>query len=178
MTQMTSNIKAFLSLLPRAAKRERIKLFLILLLMALLNTVGVVSIMPFMELVAQPNSIEAPGFAHTLYQLSSLSGYHSFLLLFGSLVFLLIVSANLINAWGTWYTVRYVAKQNYNLSVNLLSTYMYKPYTFFLARNTSELSKNILIENTAISEGILLPALNLLVRSVTVSFIIAALIWV
>ncbi|MCH9770561.1 MAG: ABC transporter ATP-binding protein/permease [Gammaproteobacteria bacterium] len=53
---------------------------------------------------------------------------------------------------------------------------MYNPYRFYLLRNSADLSKNILVECTALAEGIILPAMQGLAKLVSVVLICLLLI--
>ena len=73
------------SLLTPYERRRAILLSFMIIIMALLDAIGVASILPFMTVLSNPNLIESNFYLNKLYQVTSLLGvenYQQFLLKF------------------------------------------------------------------------------------------------
>jgi ATP-binding cassette, subfamily B, bacterial PglK len=133
---------------------ERIKTLIIFMLSffnALAHFLSVFSLFPFINIIIDPNSITENNITLFLYNLFNFSSINNFLIFFGVLVFIILVSANLLGALTTWMYTRFANNRNNVLSSRLLKSYLNKNYDFFLNRNSSELSKNILAEVNVLS---------------------------
>ena len=168
-------IDTYLKLLDLLDKREirnALLLFAMMLIMALLETTGVVSIMPFIAVVANPDIIESNRILKTIYHLMGFSNTQNFLLFIGCGVFGLVVSSLSFKALTQWAIARYTHMRGYTLSRRLLQGALNQPYTWFLNRHSADLGKSILSEVTHVVSGVFLPALQLVAQTiVTVSLV-------
>jgi len=152
MFQTAGKILSFLSL------RERNKFYLLMfmiIIMALLETVGVASVMPFLTVVANPESIESNRWLSFLYQEMGFQTYHNFLVFLGLLAFFFLVVSNLFKTFTIWAKIKFVHNTNYRLSRNLLEHYLHRPYSFFLSKNSMDMGKNILTEAEQVTVGVM-----------------------
>jgi len=146
-------------------KWQLLVLFVSILLMALFQTLGVVSILPFMSVIMQPEIIESNRWLNWLYNSLSFTSVNSFIIFIGILMLLIIIIGNLTSALATWLKVRFAWRKNHNISSALLKKYLSLPYIYFLTQNTTELSKNILIEVNVLTAYFMLPLINIMVSS-------------
>ena len=69
-----NKIKKVLSLLTPRERRQAFLLMLMLLVMALLDTIGVASILPFISVLTNPDLIETNSILNAMFKLSSVFG--------------------------------------------------------------------------------------------------------
>ena len=146
--------------------------------MALFQTLGVVSILPFMSIVMQPEIIESNKWLNWLYNSLDFTSVNSFIIFIGVLMLFIIITGNLTSALSTWLKVRFVWRKNHNISSALLKKYLSLPYVYFLAQNTADLSKNILSEVNILTIHFILPLINIIVRGFVVIGILSMLLFV
>jgi ABC-type multidrug transport system fused ATPase/permease subunit len=159
--------------------RERRKLLLVFLSMvgsALLEVAGIASIMPFLALVGNPNLVEENATLHWVYTTLGFHSVNRFLALVGFGVLVVLVVSNAFMAFSNWAVLRFTWMRNYTLSRKLLAAYLYRPYSYFLTRNTSTMARNILGEVQQVIQGVLVPFLQILSRGLVVVFIAALLV--
>ncbi len=144
----------------------------------LIETASVASIMPFMAVVADPTVIERNELLAALHSLVGAETLSGFLVVLGLLVLAALVVANGFIAGTIWLTQRFVWSKHHQLSTRLFSRYLHQPYTYFLARNTAHLSKNLLNEVAVVARGVLVPSLEVVVRSVVTLFLMGFLVYV
>ncbi|MEM8558990.1 MAG: ABC transporter ATP-binding protein [Bacteroidota bacterium] len=175
MRSMGTYRKLFMVLTP--GERRRIY-FLIpaIILMALLQVAGIGSVAPFLQVVADPSSVETNEWLARIYDYTGFETTEQFLMLLGCITLSLLVVGNLFNTLVAWAMARFTQMRRHSLSMRLLQSYLYRPYLYYLRVNSSELAKNLLYEVNEIVNGILLPCMVLIARSIVSLFIFALLI--
>ncbi|WP_259077689.1 ABC transporter ATP-binding protein [Salinibacter ruber] len=170
-------IKILFDLLTPRERRHLVFLFCAVLVMASLQVVSVVSIMPFLSVAADPASVHENVYLSWTYQALGFEETESFLIFLGlgSLTALLLSNAFIVLT--TWALYRYAWGRNHSLSWRLLRSYLHHPYEYFLTRNSSELSKNILQEVKSVISGMLIPALRGMAKGIVALFIIGFLVF-
>lgn len=153
-------------------------LFVASITSALAQSIGVVSVLPFINLVTNPEIVEQPGIIKTFYETFNIPSFNRLLVYLGLAVLLALTISSVISAFTMYLKARFVANRNHSLSIRLLQTYLYKPYGFFLKKNTSELSKNVLAEVNDLTQKYLMSILNILTNGFLLLFILIALLLV
>ncbi len=151
-------------------------LFAAMVLMAVIEVVGVSSIMPFMAVVSNPEIIDSNKWLHLFFNLFQFSTRNSFLLFLGCVVLTILVVNNICTAAITWMIFKYSWLRNHSISKRLLKKYLNEPYVFFLNRNTADLEKNIMDEVRVIIAGILDPLLMMVKNTVLTLFLFTLLL--
>ena len=167
--------RLFELMLPAERRRARL-LFVVMLVVAILETAGVVSIMPFMALVANPHVVETNLYLARLYQGLAFSSTNAFLVFAGIVTLVLLTLSNAASMLLVWVMFRFVYLQDHLLSARLIERYVGRPYAFFLTRNSAELVKNILSEVTSVVHGLLIPSLQIAAKGLVALFLAGLLL--
>lgn len=162
--------------LTRAQQRRVVLLTGAVIVMAVLEVVNVSAIAPFLALASDPAMVEDNAILAFLYDFFAFDSVNRFLVAVGIAVFALMLLSNAWSALTTWAQLRLVWSWNHQLSVRLLERYLHRPYSYFLSRNTADLSKNLLSEVQQITGSMIRPAILALGRVVVVFGIVAALV--
>jgi ABC-type multidrug transport system fused ATPase/permease subunit len=161
-------INKLLDLLNPAERKRAWGLMAMMLVMALLDMLGVASILPFIAVLANPALVETNPILSWAYQFSANIGVASveqFLFLLGFLVFVLLVFSLTFKALTTYAQTRFALMREYSIGKRLVEGYLHQPYSWFLNRHSADLGKTILSEvQTVIYNGIL-PLMTLLAQS-------------
>lgn len=169
----------FRAILRLLSPRERWQMVLILLFMlpnALLQVAGVASVMPFMAVLAQPELMDTNPVLSRLYVYLGSPAPEHYLGMLAGIALLLLVLSNALAALTTWLIVRFSFMRMHNLSHRLLRHYINQGYGFFLQRNPSDLSKNILNEVNHLITGYLMPLLHLVANGTVVVALLSMLV--
>lgn len=161
--------------------RERFQIFLLFLaslITAFAQTVGVVSVFPFIQVVMNSSVIYENQYLLRFYQLSNIQDAKSFVLLLGTLVIFLIIFSSFMSTITVVVKTRFVLNRNHTLSYRLLKLYLSKSYSFFLQKNTSEMGKNILLEIHFLTSGYLMAAFEVLIQGMILTVMIIMLLLV
>ncbi len=150
-------------------------LLIMIIIMAILEMIGVASILPFVTVLANPGIIETNFVLNRMFQASSIFGVENnqqFLFSLGVLVFILLVTSLIFKGITTYVQIRFVQILQYNLSKRLIERYLSQSYSWYLTRNSAEFTKNIVDEiGIVIGNGV-----STLLELITKSFIAITLL--
>lgn len=175
---MFSLIKKLVRILTVREKLQLAALLLAIIITAFTQTLGIASVLPFITLIMNPNLIFENRWLHWIYQTFNFSSVTGFIIFVGIVMFVIIVLSNLISAFTTWLNLRFVWMNNHRLSRRLLEKYLSMPYVFFLNKNSSELSKNVLADVAQLTGSFLIPLMNIISRGLVAVFILIMLLWI
>ena len=150
-----------LSLLTRREKYMTAGLVVLMVVNAFVQMVGIASVMPFLSVLGDPSVVHEQRWLSAAYEVLPFETTRSFLLFLGGMAFALIVVGNAAQAATQWATTRFTHMRRYSLSSRLMADYLRRPYTFYLNRNSADLSKSILEETNHAVQGGLMPVLKL-----------------
>lgn len=170
-------VKLFQLLDSHERKRAFALLFLVLML-GLVEVAGVASIMPFMAVVANTEIIETNFYLNKAYNALGFESQDRFLVFLGSAVFVVLVGSLLFSALTNWVIFRFMQMCNHRLSSRLLSKYLHRPYVWFLRQHSADLGKTVLNEVNQVVNAVILPAVNVLSRSVASAFLLILIVMV
>ncbi len=175
--KLSNLIKKLKIIITPQEKWPLLVLFASILLAALFQTLGVVSILPFMSIIMQPEIIESNRWLSWVYSSFGFTSVNRFIIFIGFLMLLFIIIGNLTSALATWLKVRFVWRKNHNISSALLKKYLSMPYVYFLTQNTADLSKNILSEVNVLTHDFILPLIEIMVKSFVAIGILSMLLF-
>ncbi|MBT2642200.1 ABC transporter ATP-binding protein [Bacillus sp. ISL-41] len=157
-------------------KKKFLILFIMMIIAAIFETVGISLIVPFVGIVTNPAMIHEQAFLSYLYKSLSFQSNNAFIL-FSVIVLLaifLMKNSYLLLFQNLQY--RLIFNTKIKLSRTMFREYLMKPYTFHLQRNTAELLRNVNGEVGKIFTGILLAGFQLITEIIVVMFILSLLI--
>jgi ABC-type multidrug transport system fused ATPase/permease subunit len=171
-------LRQLLGLLSNKEKRKLILVFIGVLLLGILELAGIGSIMPFLSVASNPEMIQTNVYLKRAYEIFRFTSSESFLFTLGIGAILFIVFSNAMKALVTYMNKRFTAMRLHSLSLRLFRRYLYRPYVFFLNKNTSELMKNILTEVSDLVNNALKPLLDITTSVVVTLLIVVMLVLV
>jgi len=141
--------KKLLFLLTPHERKNAGLLLIMILIMALLDMIGVASILPFMAVLTNPNLIETNVVLNIMFQTSKIFGVETnqqFLFALGIIVFGLLIISLAFKALTAYVQLRFVQMREYSISKRLIEGYLHQPYSWFLNHHSADLGKTILSE--------------------------------
>ena len=159
--------KKIIKLFDNRDKPQLIFVFLLIFSASIIEMLGVASIMPFIGLLTDPEAFSNTKYFSYIQSIFSGSKM-DIIVITGLLVITLFVLSNLINAFTFWQIVKFSAVQNHRISSLLMSKYLDQDYSYFIKSDVSNISRNILDESCVLSEGIVLPYLQVIAKSLIV----------
>ena len=174
-------LKKLLFLLTIHERKNVIFLMGMLLVLAMLEMIGVVSILPFMAVLMSPELIDTNIVLNAAFNNSSLFGVETkneFLFLLGIVVFLILITTLTFKFLTYYVQLRFTTSLNYKIAKRFVEGYLHQPYSWFLNRHSADLGKNILSEvSFVISQG-MNPMINFIKQSVVCLAIVIMLFFV
>jgi ATP-binding cassette subfamily C protein len=173
---MTDSLRKLRALLEKQDVFQFGLLFVAILATAVFEVVGIIAILPFMRLVAQPETLHSNAWLNRIYETGDFSSDRDMLIWMGLAVILLFSLSRLIAAFTAWLTNRSVWSMAHRLSVRLLRRYLQLPYEFFLEHNSAELLKKLVSDVNQLVTGVLLAGSTCVAQMVVAIAIFALLL--
>jgi ATP-binding cassette, subfamily B, bacterial PglK len=171
-----SKFKKLYNLLNSKEKKEFFFVLILVLVMALIDTLGVASILPFIAVLSNPSLIETNSILFYSYQVSNSFGVEShnqFLFVLGMAVLILLITSITIRSVTLYFQNNFVLMLEFSISKRLIESYLRQPYVWFLNRNSSEFGKNIISEVNLVVTGMMQPMMLLISQTlVTLAILI------
>ena len=172
-------IKKIFFILSLRERKQAVLLLLMILIMALLDMIGVASILPFMAVLTNPDIIQTNIILNKMFQASSVlkvENNQQFLYVLGIFVFVFLVVSLLFKALTSYVQTRFVSMREYTIGKRLVEGYLYQPYSWFLRRHSADLGKTILSEVSQVVGSGMNPLMALISHSMVTIAIIVLLI--
>ena len=160
-----SVFKKLFDLLSPREKKHSFLLFLMILIMAILDMIGVASILPFIGLLTNPELLETNIILIKMFEISKVFGVETnreFLFALGVLVFVLLVFSLIFKALTYYAQSRFVQMREYSIGKRLIEGYLHQPYSWFLNRHSADIGKVLLSEVGQMVSGGLRPLIELI----------------
>lgn len=174
---MLSTIKKIFYILPEGDPLKVSVLFLLMMIAAVLEVLGIGMIPAFVSIVADPDSVLSFEPLQFLYLWLGITTAQD-LLIWGSIVLVgVFILKSIYIISFNFFEARFIFNRRYHVSHRLMSSYMQAPYIFHLQRNSAELLRNI-AQEVNILINVVVQNLLLLTREVVmVISILIFLFW-
>lgn len=172
-------LKKIFELLTQSEKKKSYLLLLLIIIMALLDTLGIASILPFMTLLTNPELLETNVVLIGLYKIANKFGINEineFVLILGILTFTLLILSLTVKAITTYAQLRFTLMREFSIGKRLVEGYLHQPYSWFLSKNSSNLGKTILSEVSLVIYGSVIPMMTLIAQGAVAIAIITLII--
>ena len=161
-------IKKILFLLSSSERKSAYLILFFTFITALVDMMGVASILPFVAILSNPSLIETSIILNLTFNQLTIFGVKTeeeFLFALGIIVFLLLMLSLIVKALTTYLQERFVQLSEYNIGKRLIEIYLRQPYSWFLNRNSADLGKNILSEVMQVINNGIRPLIELIAKS-------------
>jgi ABC-type multidrug transport system fused ATPase/permease subunit len=123
-------LKKFFFLLSPEERKKAVLLLVMIIIMALLDMIGVASILPFMAVLTNPSLIETNITLNIMFKKSGMFGVENnqqFFFVLGVFVFILLIISLAFKALTTYVQTRFVQLREYSISKRLIEGYLNQP---------------------------------------------------
>ncbi len=124
-------------------KRESLSVFLAMLMGSCLELLGVSILYPFLQVVVAPGSIRGKWYLAWLVRTYPDISNRTVIIILGVCIMFVFLLKNAGVLLSTYVQIRFSAKFYRELSTRMLSSYMKRPYEFFLNTNSSYIMRGI-----------------------------------
>ncbi len=158
-------IKILFDLLSYSERKQAFVLLIMILFMALLDMIGIASIMPFIAILTNPTLIETNEVLSYFYNLGNFNNFNEFFIISGLFVIVLLCLSLAFKALTIYTQLRFALMREYSIGKKLIEGYLDQPYSWFLNRHSANLGKNILSEVGNVISGGMMPMMTLIAQS-------------
>lgn len=175
---LISHIGNILGIFTRSERRKLLVVVLMAVFMALIEVLGVGSIMPFMSVAAKPEVIHSNETLAWVYAFFGFTSDTSFLIFLGAGVLGFLILTNVSQAFMSFTKVKFSSMRRHTISTRMMQGYLSREYSFFLNRNSYEFVKTITTEVQQMITGSVMQLVELIARSIQSLMLILFLFWV
>ena len=161
--------------LDKRDRKQALYVLLLTLIVAIIEVLGVASIMPFMAVLTNPDIIKTNGLLSFLYDALNFHSTESFIFFLGICVLLFLVGSTILKAIVVWAQIYYANIRNFSISTRVVAGYLQQPYGWFLIRNSSSLAASVLEEVSRVVNGCLYPLMRLVSNGVITILLLSLL---
>lgn len=174
-------LKKILFLLTLREKKIASLLLVMTFIMALVDMIGVASIVPFVAVLTNPTLIETNSILNMMFQASNFLGIQNnkqFLFALGVLIFAILLFSFFFKSIVIYVQARFISMREYSIAKFVIEKYLHQPYSWFLNRHSAEIGKTILSETANIVSSGLSAVIDILTKGLIAIAIITLLILV
>ena len=175
------SLQKLFQLFDPSEKKRFFFIVIILIISSLIETLGLTSIMPFIYLASNPEAIIENKILNIIYLESNKFGvltHEKFIIFFGLFVFFFLIFSLSIRAFTQYIINRFSYMRESSIGVRLIKNYLSQPYIWFVDKNSSDLTKNILSNVSIIIQHTILPVMTLIANAVLALSLITLLVFV
>ncbi|MEM6594962.1 MAG: ABC transporter ATP-binding protein [Pseudomonadota bacterium] len=158
---------------------ERRQFWLVLLfsiIVAVFEVIGTLSIMPFLAVLADPNSIEGNRALFWAYNRFGFTDTQTFLFSLGLASFAFLLISAVMRAVGQYIVFRFSQLRGYSISKRLMETYLRQPYAYYVSHHTGEMSHKLLAETVTLTSQVYQPLTQLIAQLVIAVALVVLLV--
>lgn len=159
------SFQAILSVLTKQERRQGRFLFVLVSVMAILDAVGIASIMPFIAVAADWEVIDKNQILSQFYKISGYQTHQGFVIFLGFLSFCLLILSLTIKATTTYLLLNFALMREASIGTRLFERYITQPFPWSLSQNASDLEKRVLSEVSVVVQLGLLPVITIMAQS-------------
>ncbi len=175
---MIKTYQKILDLLTPREKRLFLALMCMTVIMGCLEVLGIISIVPFLALASNPDVIHTNDRMSAVYDYMGFESDREFLKAAGLFVFCMFFLSIAFKTFVTYALIRFSTMRNFSIASRLLRGYLRQPYAWFLNRHSADLGRSILSEVDQVVTRSVMPAMKLLMQSITTAAIVCMLMLV
>lgn len=172
------NLKKIIYLLSPQEIKQAILLLIMIIAVALVEMIGIASIMPFMTVLSNPDVVDTNVYLNSIFRTVNrfnVNTKNEFLFILGLAVFILFIFSIFLKAVTTYFLLRFSQMREFSIGKLFIERYLHQPYIWFLNRNSADLGKNILSEVQIIITNGIRP-IGILISQIVVVFMLLSLV--
>ena len=159
-------------------QRKRFYLLQILVIsMSIVEILGVASIIPFMSLVGDMSQLEKDTFIAEIYTSSGITSEARFVFLIGLCVLGMLFISMTISIFTIWGLAMFANKIGTEIADRLYTHYLRQGWLFHASESGPQLTKKVAIEAQRVTNGIIMPLMQMnsrIILALSIIFTIAS----
>lgn len=184
MLKENQSVQTFLKGLKLLTKSEKKHAFLILLMvigLGCLEAIGVFSVMPFLTVISDPDSINTNKYLNAFYnylQEFGIQNHRQYIVFVGVISISIIGISTIYKCFSIYKMNSFIELKVHSIASRLLQNYVRQPYEYFLNKKRSEISSSILSQSNHVVDNAFRPGLMVLSNMIVLISIVIILLLV
>ncbi len=166
---MTRDLRKIWTTLTPAERRKSSWMLGMVILMAMAETGGVISIMPFLAVLSRPGVIHQNRWLDLAYTQFGFTSSRAFIIALGLASIATVLGSSIFKTITLHLINRFIHLLRHSISARLLARYLQQPYEFFLTRNAAVLGRNVLSEVDQLLFNLVQPLSQLIAQGAVVA---------
>ncbi len=167
---MKEIITKFQKVLNKKQKRRVALLIIMIIIGALLETLGVSMILPLAQLIVSEDALQSTWYMRMICQVLNIQTTRQFLVIVLAALIIIFVGKNLYMLLLYYVQHTFIANCQYRISRDLLQIYLHKPYEYYLNVNSGDILRTVYSDTTGVF-SLLLQCMQLLTELVVAMFL-------
>ena len=163
-------IKKLFSLLTQSQRKRFYVLQILVVLMAIIEIIGVASVIPFMALVGDMSQLQQDTIIARVFQSSGITSELQFVFFLGVGVLIMLFVSAMFSMFTTWRLSMYASSVGSEITDKLYTHYLKQDWLFHATGSSAQLTKKIAIEALRVTNGIIMPLMQMNARIVLALF--------
>jgi ABC-type multidrug transport system fused ATPase/permease subunit len=151
-----------------AERRRSSWMLVMVVLMAMAETGGVISIMPFLAVLSRPGVIHQNRWLDLAYTHFGFTSGQAFIIALGLASIATVLASSIFKTITLHLINRFIHLLRHSISARMLARYLQQPYEFFLTRNAAVLGRNVLSEVDQLLFNLVQPLSQLIAQGAVV----------
>ncbi len=168
-------LKESFTLLSKDQRKSFYLLQFMVVLMAFTEIVSLASIIPFMGIVGNMGELKQDTLITKVYQFSGITSETKFVFLLGVGVMVVLLFSTLVSIYTTWRLSMFGHKVGAEIADRLYEHYLKQNWLFHTSGSSAQFTKKIAVESQRVTNGILMPLMQMNSRIVLTLFIFLAI---
>lgn len=155
MKKVTKLIKQVRYIFDREQKVQFLFLLFIVIFTTFLEFLGVTAVMPLIEVVINPESVQTTPYLNIIYQFFDFENTITFLIFLVTTLIVIYWVKNIFIAISYNLQYKFTFSNQKIMASKMLESYLHQPYFFHFSHNSSELIRSINVDIVMMFQGIL-----------------------
>jgi len=168
-------IKKILISLNSSQRKRLYALQILIVIMAVMEIIGVASIIPFMALVGDMSKLQEDNFIAELYKMSGIISESQFIFYLGIGVLIMLVVSAFISMFTTWMQSMLANRIGSEIADRLYKHYLMQNWLFHASGSSAQLTKKIAVETQRVTGHILMPLMYLNAKTILVLLMVISI---
>lgn len=166
-----------IEIIPKSYRRRATIVVATIFLRALLNFIGVATLIPLLTLMLDGNNAISNTYLSAIYNALSPDSYRHFVVMICGMIAGVIILKNIANILLYRFERNYIYALYRHYSKQLYTTYYSRGLGFMKQSNSTLLSRNVNVVSLMFVAGILKPIATIISEAILISLLLAALTW-
>ncbi len=164
-------VRQLFSLLSTRQRKNFYLLQVLVILMAIMEIIGVASIVPFMAIVGDMSQLSQDNIIGKVYIASGIDSEYRFVLILGISVLIMLLIASMVSIFTVWRLTKFAHKTGAELGDRLYSYYLKRDWLYHASGNSAQLIKKIATETPRTTQGIIVQLMTMNAKVVLALFV-------